>query len=373
MPGQFSCRCLHCRSDLSDADLATGGDCWQATLEIEPGEPVRYRSVDVVISGEAAIDAAFAALPQRQALQTGQVLRHADYDALKRQLQTLAADRGYLAAEFVESRLEVWPGEHAADVTLKFESGSRYSFGEIEIVQSFLDPEVARGYIDIEPGTPYDSAHLARAQRDLAESAYFGSVDIVPDLARAANGRVPIRITLQPGIRIEYTVGVGASTDTGARFRAGFRNNRLNSSGHRIISDLNVSTVIQGVTAEYRIPRRDPRREWFSIAGAVSKEDTDTFDTDVQRLGVRWTKLMGETWLRTVSLDFSNESFEIGEEVETSRFLVPGLAFDQKISDREIFPTRGRRLGGEVRGTALPWAHGSPLARKRPRTSGAVL
>ena len=133
-------------------------------------------------------------------------------------------------------------------------------------MQSFLDPEVARGYIDIEPGTPYDSAYLARAQRDLAESAYFGSVDIVPDLARAANGRVPIRITLQPGIRIEYTVGVGASTDTGARFRAGFRNNRLNSSGHRIISDLNVSTVIQGVTAEYRIPRRDPRPAQCSLS-----------------------------------------------------------------------------------------------------------
>ena len=331
--------------------LTTGRDCWQATLEIEPGDPVLYRSIDIVISGEAAADPTFDKLPQRNPLQTGQVLRHADYDALKRQLQTLAADRGYLEAEFIESRLDVFPDESAADVILKFKSGPRYNFGEIHIEQSFLDPEIARGYIDLEPGTPYDSAELARAQRDLAASAYFGAVDIAPDLSAAVDGQVPIRISLQRGIRIEYTVGIGASTDTGARFRLGFRNNRLNSRGHRIIADANVSSVLQGVTAEYRIPRHDPRREWFSIAGAVSQEATDTFDTDVQRLGLRWTKLMGETWLRTLSLDFSNESFEIGEEIETSRFLVPGIAFDQKIADRDIFPTRGRRLGAELRGT----------------------
>ena len=331
--------------------LTTSGDCWQASLEIDPGNPVRYRSIDIVISGEAATDPTFAELPQRDALQTGQVLRHADYDALKRRLQTLAADRGYLEADFVESQLDVWPDESAVDVRLIFESGPRYNFGEIQIEQSFLDPEVARGYIDLEPGTPYDSAELARAQRDLAESAYFGAVDIAPDLSRAANGRVPIRIVLGRGTRIEYTVGVGASTDTGARFRLGFRNNRLNSRGHRIIADANVSSVIQGVTAEYRIPRRDPRREWFSIAGAVSKEATDTFDTDVQRLGLRWTKMMGETWLRTLLLDFSNESFVIGDEVETSRFVVPGIVFDQKVADRDIFPSRGRRLTAEIRGT----------------------
>ena len=333
------------------SELTTGGECWQATLDIDPGEPVRYRTVDIVISGEAASDASFSNLPRREALQAGRILRHADYDALKRQLQTLAAERGYLEAGFLQSGFEVWPEQGAADVTLHFASGPRYSFGDIRIEQSFLDPAIARGYIDLEPGTPYDSAELGRAHQDLSESAYFGTVDIAPDLGRAADGRVPIRISLQPGVRIEYMVGVGASTDTGARFRAGFRNNRLNARGHRFISDLNVSSVIQGLTTEYRIPRHDPRREWFSIASAVSKEQTDTFETDEQRLGLRWTKSMREKWLRTVSIDFSNETFEIGSDVETSRLVVPGIGYDQKVADRDVFPSRGRRLGIELRGT----------------------
>jgi translocation and assembly module TamA len=331
--------------------LSTGGKCWQATLTIDPGEPVRYRSVDIAVTGDAATDTAFEKLPRRDALQPGKVLQHADYDGLKRQLQTLAADRGYLEADFTESQLEVWPDDGAADVTLHFASGPRYRFGEIRIDQDFLDPEIARGFVDLHPGTWYDSAELAQAYRDLSESAYFGVVDISPELAQARDGKVPIRIALQPGIRVEYTVGVGVSTDTGARVRAGYRNNRLNARGHRIVSDLSVSSVIQGLTAEYRIPREDPRREWFSIAGAISNEETDTFDSEAQRIGLRWTKAMSVKWLRTLSLDVNNESFDIGGNVDSSRFVVPGIAFDQKIADRDIFPSRGRRLGVELRGT----------------------
>ena len=325
--------------------------CWRATITIAPGEPVRYREVRLLIEGAAAADPIFEALKQPQALVPGAVLRHADYDRLKRSLQVRAADRGYVEARFLENRLDVWPEQHAADVVLHFDSGPRYRFGEIEYEQSFLEPAIVAGYLDLERGALFDSADLAAAHRDLADSAYFGNIDILADVENAANGEIPIRIALQPGTRIEYTVGVGASTDTGARFRAGFRNNRLNKSGHRIITDLGISPVVQGLTAEYRIPLSDPRREWFSVTGALSNEETDTFDNEAQRLGLRWTKATSDTWLRTLSLDASNESFAVGEDVDTTRFIVPGIAFDQKISDRDVFPAYGRRLGAEIRGT----------------------
>jgi translocation and assembly module TamA len=336
--------------------LTTGGNCWQATLEIDPGEPVRYRTVDIVISGEAATDASFSSMPRREALQPGQVLRHADYDALKRQLQTLAADRGYLEASFSESRLDVWPAEGAADVKLHFISGPRYRLGEILIEQSFLDPAVARGFIDLTPGAWYDSAELSKAHQDLSESAYFGTVDIGPDLAKAKDGRVPIRISMQPGTRVEYTVGAGVSTDTGIRIRGGFRYNRLNKGGHQLLGDAYLSPLRQGLTTEYRIPRKNPRREWFSVAAAVLNEETDTFDTESQRIGLRWTKLMSNTWLYTLSLDVSNESFNIADDViaddvTTSRLVVPGVKFDQKVADADVFPSRGHRLEVELNGT----------------------
>jgi translocation and assembly module TamA len=331
--------------------LSFGEDCWQATLTIDPGDPVRYRNVDVRISGAAANDPAFAELPGRDALRPGNVLRHADYDALKRRLQTLAADRGYVDAEFEASRLDVWPQDGAADLTLQFASGPRYNFGEIRIDQSFVNPEIVRGFVDLEPGTPYDAAALTETHRDLSQSLYFGSVAVTPEVDSAANGEIPVRISVQPGTRIEYTVGVGYSTDMGMRFRAGYRNNRINTRGHRFIADANLAQSVQGVSAEYRIPLRDPRSEWFSITGAAYMEDVDTFENDALRLGARWTRIMGADWLRTVSLDFSNESFVVGEDIDTTRLVVPGISFDRKVADRDLFPRRGYRLGVQLRGT----------------------
>lgn len=333
------------------SDLTLDEPCWRATIAIQPGEPVRYRDVRLLIEGAAAKDPAFDDLKEPQSLMPGAILRHADYERLKRVLQVRAADRGYIDAQFVESNLDVWPEQQAADVSLHFDSGSRYRIGEVQVDQSFLEDAIVAGYLDLERGTLFDSADLVQAHRDLSDSAYFGDIEILADVENAANEEIPIRISLRPGTRIEYTVGIGASTDTGVRFRAGFRNNRVNTRGHRIITDLGVSPVIQGLTAEYRIPLSDPRREWFSVTGALSNEETDTFDNEAQRIGLRWTKAMSDTWLRTLSLDASNESFAVGQDVDTSRFIVPGITFDQKISDRDVFPKYGRRLGAELRGT----------------------
>lgn len=333
------------------ANLSRDDGCWQASVNIEAGEPVTLRGVDIRVEGPASVDPAFTELLAAASLATGEILRHADYDRLKRALQIRAADRGYFDAEFSANQLDIWPDQGIADVTLHFRSGPRYRIGKIQQEQQFIDPAIVLGYLDLEVGTHYDASDISRAYRDLSDSAYFGQIEILPDIENATDEQVPVRILLQPGNRIEYTIGVGASTDTGPRFRAGFRNNRINQRGHRLITDLGVSPVVQGLTTEYRIPLADPRREWFSLTGAYSNEETDTFDNEAQRLGVRWTKAISDSWLRTLSVDASRESFEIGEDIDTIRSIVPAITFDHKRSDRDIFPQRGRRLGVELRGT----------------------
>ena len=334
-----------------ETSLSRDDDCWRATVTVDPGEPVRLRNIDIRVDGPASTDPVFQELLSARALTPDAVLLHADYDRLKRALQVRAADRGYFKAAYSEHRLDIWPDQGMADVTLHFASGPRYRIGEIQQDQQFIDPAIVLGYLDLEVGAAYDANDIARAYRDLSDSAYFGQIEILPDVENAVGEQVPLRIVLQPANRIEYTVGVGASTDTGPRFRAGFRNNRINTRGHRFFTDLGASEVIQGLTTEYRIPLHDPRREWFSTTAAYSNEETDTFDNEAQRLGVRWTKAMGEKWLRTLSLDASRESFTVGDDRDTTLSIVPAINFDQKRSDRDIFPSHGRRLGIEVRGT----------------------
>ena len=334
-----------------ETSLSRNDRCWQATVTIDRGEPVRLRDIDIRIDGPASADPVFKELLATTSLVPGAVLVHGRYDRLKRSLQVRAADRGYFDAAYSAHRLDIWPDQGVADVTLHFASGPRYRIGEIRQEQQFIDPAIVLGYLDLEVGAAYDADDIARAYRDLSDSAYFGQIEILPDVDNAVGEQVPVRIVLQPANRIEYTIGVGASTDTGPRFRAGFRNNRVNTRGHRLFADLEVSTVLQGLTTEYRIPLSDPRREWFSTTAAYSNEETDTFDNEAQQLGIRWTKAMGGSWLRTLSIDASREAFIVGEDIDTTLSIVPAITLDQKRSDRDVFPQHGRRLGIRVRGT----------------------
>lgn len=334
-----------------EASLDLGGDCWQSTVIVTPGTPVRLRDVTLEISGEGQADAAFKELLSLAQLNRGDILRHKRYTDLKQNLQTLSADRGYVEARFTENRLDIWPEEHAADISLQLDSGPRYALGDIDLSQDFLAPDIVDAYLDLEPGVPYNSQDLARAYRDLSDSAYFGRIDVVPDFDAAENRRIPVRVLLEPGDRTEYTVGAGISTDTGPRLRAGFRNNRVNYKGHRLLADLSLADALSGLSTEYRIPLTDPRREWFSITGNLSDETTDSFDSEIQGVGVRWSKAMSDSWLRTVAIDFSNESYDLGTRVATTRSVIPSLVFDHKRADRDIFPRRGRRLVVEFRGT----------------------
>lgn len=335
-----------------NSTLVMGKDCWHSTLTVERGPAVRLRDVDIDILGDAATDTAFGSLLQPPELASGLRLKHANYDGYKRSLQTTAAERGYFDAGFAESRIDIWPDLGAADIRIAFDSGFRYRVGEIQQDQDFLEPRLVAAYANLEPGSAFDGNELARAHRDLSESGFFGRVEVVPDVDAAADGQVPVRISLEPGIRTEYTVGAGFSTDTGPHVRGGFRNNRVNARGHRINVDARYSPVIEGITGEYRIPLADPRTEWLSYTGAVSSEDTETFANDSARLGLRLSKSLSKTWIRTYSADFEYEKYIVGEEIDSSRLLLPAITFDHKYSDRDVYPDRGRRFGIELRGTS---------------------
>ncbi len=331
--------------------LEFADDCWNAVVEIEPGPPTTWRNVDIAITGEAGSDPAFLSLAAPAALAAGEKIDHGVYETLKRNLQVRAANRGYVDMAFTEARIDVWPEDNAADLHLELVSGDRYAFGEISHAQGFLEPNLVDGYIDIEPGTPFDRQLLQRAQADLSDSGYFGRIQLTADFDAASDGRIPVTAALEPGTRIEYTVGAGASTDTGPRFRAGYRNNRVNRRGHRLTADLNVSTLLQGVTAEYRMPLGDPRSEWRSFTGAVFSEQTDTFESDTADFGIRRSKRLGDTWIRTAGVDLSYDRFEVADDPEETWLLVPSLKFDHKLADSDLYPSRGRRLTFEANGT----------------------
>jgi translocation and assembly module TamA len=335
-----------------DSTLEPGGECWQATVRIDTGEPVLLRDVDIKLTPPSIDGDNFSDLITSTRLVPGTPLRHSEYDSLKEALQVRAAERGYVEASFLQNSIDVWPSERAADVALNLETGPRYDFGDITFEQSFLDDRMVSAYLEFEPGMPYDNRLLLSAYNDLSLSGYFSRIELLPDIEQATDQRIPVRVQLEPADRIEYTVGAGISTDTGPRARAGFHNRRVNSRGHRLKVDLSVSSVIQALAVEYRKPLTDPRSEWLSYTAGLTSEDTDTSKSDSARVGVRRSKRLNSDWMRTLALDLMYDRYDIGGIESSSRLALPAILYDHKRADRDIFPSRGRRLSLEMRGTA---------------------
>lgn len=336
---------------IIEKTLLIDDTCWRVTVTIDTGQPVILRNADISISTPSTDAADFSDLGAPQTLVPGLQLRHADYESFKESLQVRAAERGYVEAGFSKSAIDVWVEDAAADITLHYDSGPRYQFGEIRLDEDFLDTSLISAFLEFEEGMPYDNRLLNKAYSDLSFSGYFSRIELLPLVEEAADGKIPVQILLEPADRIEYTVGAGYSTDAGPRFRAGYQNRRLNSKGHRFKSDISVSPVIQGLTAEHRRPMADPRSEWLSYTAAVTSEDNDTFESESARIGFRRSKRISAKWLRTLSLDLSYERFDLAAVTERTRLVLPAVAYDHKRADRDLFPTRGRRLTFELRGT----------------------
>lgn len=337
---------------IIEKELALDEKCWRANITINLGNPVVLRQVEISLETPPQGHADFADIGSSTVLVTGARLRHSDYEALKETLQVRAAERGYVEAKFTKNVIEVWPEDRSADIALLYDTGPRYEFGEIRLDEDFLESSLVRAFLEFDAGMPYDSRLLSRAYNDLSVSGYFSRIELLPDTENAADGKIPIRVLLEPADRIEYTVGAGFSTDTGPRGRAGYHNRRLNQKGHRFKSDFSLSPVIQGLTAEHRRPMADPRSEWLSYTAALTQEKTDTFDSDTARVGFRRSKRVSANWMRTLSIDLSYDRFDIGADSNQTRLALPAISFDHKRADRDILPTRGRRVTLDLRGTA---------------------
>lgn len=333
-----------------ETTFESGDECWTARFAIAPGDPVLLRTIEIEIGGAAADDVVFAAAVNAAGLDAGKPLHHGAYEQLKRRLLDLARDRGYPTARYADSRIDIYPAELAADVTLRFDSGPRYRFGELTVQQDVLREEFVGAYVAVEPGEPYNDALLTATYVGLLNSGYFDSVDVRPDPPDHEAQTIGVTIALTPAPRQAVSYGVGFSTDTGPRFRFGRAIRRWNDRGHQLGVNAQLSPVISELTANYRYPFGDPRFQWVSFDGGLKRENTETSESEALELGARRVTERTGGWSRTELLSLAVEEFEVGDQTGRSRLLMPGINWSRLRADTPLRPTNGSKLSFDVRG-----------------------
>ncbi|EKO3572192.1 autotransporter assembly complex protein TamA [Vibrio metschnikovii] len=299
------------------------------TVHVSPGEVVRLAVVEIVIEGEAQQDADFARVIERSGLKVGETLNHSQYDSLKSSLRNLALQKGYFDGDFQLSRLEVVPDRHQAFVRLHFDSGIRYHFGATSISGSQIEEVRVRSLQPFKQGDPYLVSQVGQFNLNLANTDWFSSVFVKPDLEQLNPDQreLPMVVALAPKARNQLETGIGYSTDVGVRGSLKWKKPWLNEYGHSFDSSLSISGPEQSITAGYKIPLEDVLRQYYRIQYGmkhVDNRDTESLESNLV-LERHW--LLDSGWHRTVFLRYLIESYEQGLQDDGAQFLMPGITY----------------------------------------------
>ena len=331
--------------------LGEAEGCWQATVAVSPGEPVRVTEVDVRLDGAGSEDDAFAAYLETLSPAVGDVLNHGVYEEARRSIERFAANHGYFEGVFVTRRFTVDVGSRSAVVELVYRPGRRFRFGSLSIERTPLDVSLVERLAGYREGEPYDARGIVELSQRISQSGYFERVDVIPRVERPVDGTIPVDVALTPRKRHALTAGAGITTDAGPRIRLGYEDRRANPGGHRRSVHGAASLIRRELDAEYRIPLEDPSAEWLNLDAGVVSERTDTSRSDEARLGVSQTSSRWGDWLETRFVSLTYDDFAVGRTHGIARLLTPGASLSTARYDNPNRPRDGYRLHLEIRGT----------------------
>ena len=324
------------------------GDDWRVVYRVEPGVRTTVRSVKLIFDGDLKTRADAAALRSRIersfSLKPGLPFRQADWDAAKLAVLRPLLANTYPAAQLAASEARIDPAAQAADLTLTIDSGPAFFYGEpvISGVQRY-PVSIIRNLNPAKPGKPFRQQDLLDYQLALETSGYYAqaAVRVEPDPAQAAAAPIRVEVVERPEKR--FSVGVGMSTDTGARVQVGWLARDIADRGLRLKLDARIETNRQSGAAELAWPRTSAGYE-NSLGAQFKQEDIEGQKTRSTVAAAKRTRTRGQIQT-TVSLQYQTEQQTIGDVVDVrNRALSANYAWTQRTVGRAFYPRRGHVL-----------------------------
>ncbi|NQD75262.1 autotransporter assembly complex family protein [Pseudomonas sp. CM27] len=318
----------------------------QLIITINPGEPIRLRTVTVRIEGPASEMKAFR-VPDSKALRSGEQLNHGLYEDAKRLILNQASRYGFFSGHFSRQRLAVDPQAGVADIELVYQSGPRYHLGAVTFGgDTPLDDDLLQRMVSFKPGTPYDSELIAELNNDLQSSGYFEGVRVDAAPTAAVAEEIPVDVRLETRKPRTMGLGLGYSTDVGPRGKANWTRHWVNPQGHSYGWETELSAPRQNVGLWYDIPLDPPLTDKLRFAGGYQNEELAGTDTlsKLLTVGPEWHSKLPSGWQRVISLKYQREEYRLGDDSGLSNLLMPGVSYSFLRSDSRIDPHNGYRL-----------------------------
>ena len=318
-------------------------------VHIARGEPTRLNQINIDIEGPAAELDKFKV--PRDTLKQGEILNQGEYEDVKKSIANQAARYGFFDGKFTRHRLLINPPEHTADVDLTYKSGPRFRLGEVLFNDDVpLDQSLLQRMVSFSPGTPYDAEDIAKLNQDLQSSSYFESVRVDVKPETAVDDEIPVDVHLLMREPRTLNVGLGYSTDIGARARFSWVRHWANRQGHSYGFESEVSRPRQNIGFWYDIPGRHPLTNKMRWAGGYQYEQLDNTDTLSRRFnfGPEWHRKFHNGWTQILSIKWQREEYKLGDDSGLSAMLLPGISYGYVESDNAINPNHGYRVQADL-------------------------
>lgn len=324
---------------------------WYVTFRVEQGKPVVIRSLNIDIIGGGKHFSLLNEKKRTFQVQVGDILTHESYESAKKELLNTAVLSGFLSAEFTTHIVEVDADQNTAEISLVLDTAAMYYFGPTQFSNSALQPDFLQRYLHYKPGDSFSADNLVILEERLRKSDYFSQVNIhsQPD---HDNFNVPISVELEDNKPNHYLLGIGYGTDTGARGKVGYLRRRVNSSGHKFQTEIQLSEIFQKIEATYTIPGKRPYSDSIILRTEYIEDEYSEKPVDSFELGLSEKRdIYG--WERTLSLVYLKEesvSF-ITNAKRKDTLLMPMLELKKSIRDNPNNPRNGTTRIFRIKGS----------------------
>jgi len=338
------------------ASLEYSDGTFIARFKVEPGTPTRVTQIELSVIGAVTQDkdGPMRIEQARRAfgLEQGDIFRQADWVAGKERMVGSLGRLRYATARVDDSRAEIDPDAHAAALRVVVNSGPAVTLGAPQIIGLQRYPSsVVTNLNLILPGSPYDEAKLLKYQRRLQATGYFASALVTASPSRDQPRDTPIMVAVAeaPARRVE--LGLGYSTDRGARAQVRYTDRNFGSHAWKLSSELYADQLVQTGSLGLTFPRRADGWQ-YGVEGRLEAQD-------IQNQNVKyWSTTAGRTY--TVEEYESGLALQYLSEVSTlpdaTRTRPEALFLNQRwlwnTLDDPINPRRGHtfqlQLGGAV-------------------------
>lgn len=312
---------LNTRTTVSVANLTFKGEVSNATTDQPP---------------------TVESLQQSWRLPVGQPFTQQAWSEAKSSTLTTLLSERYPNAKLEQSEATIDPKTHQAALSLTFDSGKSVRLGKLQIKGlNHYPPALVDNINPIKPGDVYQQSTLLQFQSTLQETGKFNRVSVsAATQTLSEDGLADVIVDVHEREQKSVSIGVGGSTNTGARVVLNYTDRNLFQRGLLWDTSLRLEQRLQAATSNIAF-MIDAKGYRDSINNSVVRTNVEGQITTAINNGVKrtWGNRSVEQF---VGANLLYEFLTIdGESTEFNKAATFAYGLNLRKLDNDLIPTKG--------------------------------